>query len=924
MAVIVTSYGKVAARTLRYPKAQKPGNSLTNPRVLRSTAVNASLEGIERVMAGLRRRHDSKGAQTFQTIVSFSKAELDAADPADHDRAMTLLVGIAEESLPPGTPSAIYLQADGKSGMLHGHIVSCTTLPMDCELNGKTWRAGRKLGGDWTDIDQYRARCNATMERLGFVNELVNTKHHDIRLTKHESGISHRQRDYDKRAQQGTLNPGEQRPLDSARVEYVYRMDDTYMQDSRANSLDGLAEVLADYDSAYNLRVTKDGRISIAFQIPGRKNWTRGTKLGAFMTYDSIVEMLEQNRLGLPRRRLQPRQSETRPDKVMAAPSADEIAQAQAAMLAIANAERAQQRDDAIQAWLWDRAGQEPESTAESLWQQYGDAQLDDDDWAQLHEQMDAWKAKQEAHKAALPQRIAADEAARRARLSPQERRVDQIALDLGLPHDDHVWDELMATIERLDPGMLADDELSTDDWVDAHLDDVELNAIRRRAGLPEVAERPVSGSAVVGQDVQLESAENGAGTPESATSGQQNYSPDDAKPILDPEVGRKWVESGREMGAPDESENSDSLVNEETGSRSDSTGTATPDVGPILPNLDPILATSGSRSGAELPPAGTASDDEAELELLELRHQLATQGESWTDDEYIQALLRMGALRDELGIPEDAPEPSTDAVIAEYERRGLGRTKPDQHEPELASAHAAPSPSSDAHALDDAGVLDDSPADAHAVAGSGRASAHAAPTPYKSKLWTLAEDTEDAEERARIEGYARFDEGAREVLAGGGRIPNSDVPEKLRLRFLRVHGDKFDPLVKEELLLRDAALTARSKEYQTGKRHWDALQALGDREQLDKIDRQTHDGYTALLKESNARRKLMEQRLSLGIYEEDATWEPGQPIPSRQEARDRAKRRAEQRRERTMAAVEGASTDHALDTDRDRDKPAG
>ena len=56
-------------------------------------------------------------------------------------------------------------------------------------------------------------------------------------------------------------------------------------------------------------------------------------------------------------------------------------------------------------------------------------------------------------------------------------------------------------------------------------------------------------------------------------------------------------------------------------------------------------------------------------------------------------------------------------------------------------------------------------------MAGSGRASAHAAPTPYKSKLWTLAQETEDAEERARIEGYARFDEGAREVLAGGGEL---------------------------------------------------------------------------------------------------------------------------------------------------------
>lgn len=143
MAVIVTSYGKVAARTLRYPKAEKQNNSLANPRVLRSTGVNVSIEGAERVFAGLRRKYNSKGAQTLQTIVSFSKAEMNPDDPADHDRAMELLVLIAKHSLPPGTPSVIYLQADGKTGCLHGHIVSCTTLPQDCELDGVKWKAGR-------------------------------------------------------------------------------------------------------------------------------------------------------------------------------------------------------------------------------------------------------------------------------------------------------------------------------------------------------------------------------------------------------------------------------------------------------------------------------------------------------------------------------------------------------------------------------------------------------------------------------------------------------------------------------------------------------------------------------------------------------------------------------------------------------------
>jgi len=801
MAVIVTSYGKVAARTLRYPKAPKDGNSRSNPRVLRSTAVNASLEGIERVMAGLHRMHGSRGAQTFQTIVSFSKAEFDPADPADHDRAMMLLVGIAQDDLPPGTPSAIYLQADGKTGCLHGHIVSCTTLPMDCELNGKTWRAGRKLGGDWTDIDQYRARCNATMESLGFVNELVNTKHHDIRLTKHESGISHRQRDYDKRAQEGALKDGERRPADSARVDYTERMDDTYLEDPRADSLDGLTQVLADYDSAYNLRVTKDGRISIAFQIPGRKSWTRGSTLGDFMTYDSIVEMLEQNRLRLPRRRLQPRQSETRPDKVMAAPTADEVAQAQAAVLAMANAERAQQRNDEMQSWLWDRIGRDAESRAEWLWQQYGDAQLDKADWAQLHEQMDTWKAEQDARRAALPQRIAADDAARRARLSPQERRVDQIALDLGLPHDDHVWDELMAVVGELSPHMLTDDAVTMDDWVDAHIDDVELNAVRRRAGLPEVEERPVSGYAVADHVEHLETAENRAAEPRIGA----DEAPEEAH---DPEVtmdGSPGATSGSSSAASDMAGSAQILENEDPGSSPDGTGTRTPSGGQNAPNSDPVMATPDRQVATEPGEDRGLQSGADELELLELRYQLATEGASWTEDEVFNARVRIELMKDDIGIAGTA-EPSIDEVIAEYQQRVLRRALPSQHEPEPSSPPGSSGPSPLATASVDVEKQHHETGPSSAPASSGTPSA----PPGLAGVVTAADDQrwassiESASDKARplLVAAKRWNAASRVTMLDEGRV--AEIPKGIGSVWLQTHGALLDPEHLEQLQMRE------------------------------------------------------------------------------------------------------------------------
>jgi len=852
--------------------------------------VNASLEGIERVMAGLRRKHNSRGAQTFQTIVSFSKAELDAADPADHDRAMELLVGIAEHDLPPGTPSAIYLQADGKTGCLHGHIVSCTTLPMDCELNGKVWKAGRKLGGDWTDIDQYRARCNATMESLGFVNELVNTKHHDIRLTKHESGISHRQRDYDKRAKEGALKDGEMRPADSARVEYVERMDDTYLEDPRANSLDGLTEVLADYDSAYNLRVTKDGRISIAFQIPGRKNWTRGSTLGDFMTYDSIVEMLEQNRLGLPRRRLQPRQSETRPDKVMAAPTADEVAHAQAAVLAMANAERAEQRDDEMQSWLWDRIGRDAESRAEWLWQQYGDAQLDKADWAQLHEQMDTWKADQEAHRAALPQRIAADEAGRRARLSPQERRVDQIALDLGLPHDDHVWDELMAVVGELSPQMLTDDAVTMDDWVDAHLDDVELNAVRRRAGLPEVEERPVLGYAVADQSEHIETAENR--TAESQIGADE--APGEAH---DPEVttdGSPGTKNGSTSAASDMAGNADILENEDPGSSPDGTGTRTASGGQNAPNRNPLMVTPDRQVATEPGEDRGLQSSAAELELLELRYQLVTDGAAWGEGERFEARVQIELLKDDLGL-SDTAEPSIDEVIAEYEQRVLDRTQPDQQGPAPSSppgssgTPSAPPGLNSVEQHDEAvpssppGSSRPSPAPPGLVdAGSPSAPASVKSTaPYKSGVWELAELSQNERVRADLEAIARFDEDARVRLAAGERISHRDVAKGIGQQWLDEHGHRLDPLVRHEMKLRAERMAERRYEFeQVGKPLKDRLDQFG---QVPNFSVDEYHDVRAKLAESNRTVKAIEQRMNAGIYEDGSKWRPGQPVPSRE-----------------------------------------
>lgn len=830
MAVIVTSYGKLAARTLRYPKAAKPCNSLSNPRVLRSTAVNASLEGIERVMAGLRRKHNSRGAQTYQTIVSFSKAEFDAADPADQDRAMQLLVGIAEDALPPGTPSAIYLQADGKTGCLHGHIVSCTTLPRDCELNGTIWRAGRKLGGDWTEIGAYRKRCNAAMERRGFINELQDTHNHDVRLTKHESGISHRQRDFDKRAAEGVLEPGEQRPEPSWRMQLVALIDRA-LDDPRAVSWDGLEEVLGEQGAAFNFRTTRTGATSVAWRAPGRKSVIRGTTLGAYFTYDAITDVLAQHAAGVPRRRLRPRQSETRPDKVSAQPSQDQVATAHAAMVVMADVERAQQHAESLQAWLNSRVAKEPESTAEALWQSYGEGFLDEEDWDQLHRQWDDWRAKQDAHRAAAPQRIAADEAARRARLTPQERRVDQLAIELGLPHDDAVWDELMATVGRLNSAMLADDAVTMDDWVDAHFDDLDLDAVRRRAGLPEAAAARTSGSADADQTGRVQ------------TAGISAQGPSDDSP--EPLQRAPWPFSGHEADTERPEQGQAEATQEDGGLESAENAS---------PAMGSTRSTTSTADGAQSWPN---RGHEVDILRPQTGHDMAR----WPTS------LDADAATENPSAPAPVA-PSTDApALVSVENQ----TGP-------AFAPAAASPSSAAPALDGTSSTEqDRPADAPALAADGLPSAPAPVQPYRSGVRSLRSRDEKAQQA--FEAIARFDEAARLTLAEGGRIPTGDVPRGIGPRWLATYGDRLDPVVRYELRLRAERMAERRTAFESGKQLKDELDALGRRG--DVVTDEYRD-TEARLSASNAQRRLIEDRMRVGIYEAGSTWRPGRPVPPR------------------------------------------
>ena len=454
--VIITSYGAVARRSLRYPKAEKPHNSPQMPRVLRSAGVNCSIDGADRVFAGLRRKYHSKGAQTFQTIVSFSLAELNPDDPADWDRALDLLVAIAEEGLPPATPSTIYVQADGKTGCLHGHIVSATTLATDCQLNGAAWKAGRKLGGQWTEISAYRQRCNAIVASRGFVNQLQMRT--DLRLTKYELATKRAQNHFDQASHHDSPTSAV-RPKDSWRVAMANAIVKG-LDDPRATTWDGLRQVLTDHGVEAAIHTSSRGGDPWVTWFPAaRDTWLQGVPLGVvtdrlstddtyltastdeqrrlrsqaktqwqkaqgskslgdYFTFQSVTQMLAQNAAGMPRRVYTPPQHDARPAKQLIPPTFDELSRAHAVMTRMASQERVDQQREQLVKWLRDHYGDESiDSPDMEKWRESPEDYLDDQDWARLADQKQAWLSVEKERAAS---RQAAYEAARRARLTPR------------------------------------------------------------------------------------------------------------------------------------------------------------------------------------------------------------------------------------------------------------------------------------------------------------------------------------------------------------------------------------------------------------------------------------------------------------------------------------------------------------------------
>lgn len=390
----------VAARLLRYTVKPKPGQS-AQERVLHIAGQNCRPGTAEREFAATRRRHGTQGAtrkspatytlpepgdvathvrrtrpngrrywavakngdeathirhdgevvrqsEARHLITSFGPNDVNPEDPEQVAKAFEYVVA-RHAALYPGEQATFVGQAEGKGGNFHVHCTRNATLYQDMEVDGKLYRAGRKLAGDLTDIDKVRERADRFLAEHGHDYGLVPQRLPSVSERKKEK---RNQRDR-RMAAEGALSNHDQ----------IRKAFEASMHDPRAVDLGTWKIVMAEH----GVTVTEPGwrrgkppkTPRLSYQLDGVATPVRAKTLGEYYDHPSALGQLNANAHGRPRAR--------RPERVKAGilrpatqPTTDELAAAQDTMARLAREEReVREAEDELYRWVAERAQDE-------------------------------------------------------------------------------------------------------------------------------------------------------------------------------------------------------------------------------------------------------------------------------------------------------------------------------------------------------------------------------------------------------------------------------------------------------------------------------------------------------------------------------------------------------------------------------------
>ena len=399
MPVIVMGTTEVAVRLLRYTVKNKPGQ--TEPRVLHAAGVHCRPETADQEFAATRRRHGTQGAkrkspakyvlpgtgevathvrrtrpngrrywavtkdgedathlrlegelvrqaEARHIIVSFGSDEVNHLDPEQVAAAFGFVMQM-QGTLRPGVQAHVVGQADGKGNAFHLHIVENATLYDDMDVDGKLYRAGRKLAGELTNIDKVRERADRFLAEHG--------QEYGLRPQRLPS-VSDRKKDTRNQRDRRVATEGTLSNHDKVREAF-----ETAMDDARATDLDAWKAVMAEHGVTVTEPGWRRGNAPkvprLSYQLGDMTTPVRAKTLGEHYDYASTVEILDANVHGRPRIR-RPESVKAGKPRLVAQPTKEELAEAHASVALLARVERdLRAAEDELDSWVAARAAHE-------------------------------------------------------------------------------------------------------------------------------------------------------------------------------------------------------------------------------------------------------------------------------------------------------------------------------------------------------------------------------------------------------------------------------------------------------------------------------------------------------------------------------------------------------------------------------------
>lgn len=390
----------VAARLLRYTVKPKPGQT-TQERVLHIAGQNCRPATAEREFAATRRRHGTqramrkapstytlpepgetpthvrrtrpngrrywavaksgeeathvrhegiivRQAEARHLITSFGPDDVNAEDPEQVSKAFEYVVA-RHAALYPGEQVTFVGQAEGKGGNFHVHVTRNATLYGDMDVDGKHYRAGRKLAGELTDIDKMRERADQYLAEHGHEYGL-----HPQRLPSTSERKKERRSQRDRRmAAEGTLSNHD-------RIRQAF---DASMADPRAVDLVAWKAIMAEHDVTVTEPGWRRGKAPklprLSYQLTDVGTPVRAKTLGDHYDHASALQQLHANAQGRPRAR-RPAYLQAGTPRPAARPTAQELADAQDAVARMAREERfVRAEEEVLSGWITARANDE-------------------------------------------------------------------------------------------------------------------------------------------------------------------------------------------------------------------------------------------------------------------------------------------------------------------------------------------------------------------------------------------------------------------------------------------------------------------------------------------------------------------------------------------------------------------------------------